>query len=105
MKSIDELGVSPWPWKTATNDCGEKIGIVNGRGFYVARFATDVNPRDARLIAAAPEMYERLYTIVHHVVCSCPRKDCETCNANTCWVKKAKAVLAKAAGEKEGGAK
>lgn len=99
MKSIDELGISHAPWKCATDDNGEIIGIENRCGFYVVRFAVDVKPNDARLIAAAPELYECLRKFVNDVVCRRATKDCDNCKMALCWVKKAKAVLAKASGE------
>ena len=68
MKNIDELGISPAPWKCATDDNGEVIGIENGRGFYVARFATDVKPNDARLIAAAPKLYGKAYEVAENLL-------------------------------------
>ena len=92
MKKLEELGISPTPWKCATNDYGEVVGIENGRGFYVARFAVDVDQKSARLIAAAPDMYEALLDAEAKLDALEPY-----CNE----LEKIRAALAKASGESE----
>lgn len=93
MKSIDELGISPAPW-----DGDHYAHYVASAGEVGSRLcvASDVRSCDLNLIAAAPELYECLHKFVNDVVCRRATKDCVNCNMALCWVKKAKAVLAKA---------
>ena len=105
MKSIDELGISPAPWRIGEEDCDGIVEDIMDSGFGDESIAGLVvydgcmDKADARLIAAAPELYECLRKVVNDVVCRCATKDCDKCNMALCWVKKAKAVLAKASGE------
>lgn len=107
MKKLEELGISPAPWECATNDRGEFIGTLNGRGFYVAKFSYDITPNDARLIAAAPELYKFLREAVVENCHDCGNLDNEmsayqddfVCHNDKCFVKRWRAALAKAAGE------
>ena len=110
IKKINELGVSPRPWSTyktkrqvtvlASCSPGEDIDVCECRG-----------PRqdaNARLIAAAPELYECLREAVMYHCGEDPMADCENkCYGNpaclsagtTCMVEKWRKALAKAAGE------
>ena len=96
MKSIDELGISPAPWESL--EYGHMIASAGEEGTRRI-VAMDVRSCDLNLIAAAPELYECLRKVVNDVVCSCAKKDCDNCKMALCWVKKTKAVLAKASGE------
>lgn len=101
MKCINELGISPWPWRQEANGYGTLDVLASDNSLVVA-YENPINRHDQenrRLIAAAPELYECLHKFVNDVVCSCATKDCDNCKLALCWVKKAKAVLAKAAGE------
>ena len=104
MRKLSELGISPAPWKCATNDCGEFVGILNGRGFYVAKFAYDVKPQDARLKAAAPLLYDALYDAVKERCRACDnhREGLVCVKFGTCPVHKWRDALA--ASSEEGGA-
>lgn len=98
MKRLDELGISPAPWKCETNDQSEFIGILNGRGFYVAKFAYDIRPSDARLFGAAPKMYKALYDILP---IARNRMPSQPTLEEIEVLQNAEAVLAEAAGESE----
>ena len=104
MKKLEELNISQTPWKCATNDCGEFVGILNGRGFYVAKFAYDVKPQDASLIAAAPKLYARLYDAWSRV-CFAPSMKCKECPYNGMFCSEWRAALAEASGEGAGDGK
>ena len=104
MKKLDELNISQTPWKCATNDCGEFVGILNGRGFYVAKFAYDVKPQDASLTAAAPKLYKGLYDAWHQT-CLNPKTKCKDCAFNGLRCSEWRAALAEASGEGAGDGK
>lgn len=54
MRTLQELGISPTPWKVGGD---EDDMIFNERGDVVAEYVAE---RDTRLIAAAPKLYEAL---------------------------------------------
>lgn len=69
MKTIEELGISPAPWKA---DIGVYSFWVddNAEGSVCMKDCTSMNDRDidrrnARLIAAAPELYEALAALLN----------------------------------------
>lgn len=101
MKRLDELGISHAPWKCATDDNGEIIGIENRCGFYVGRFAVDVKPNDASLIAAAPKLYGALREAVKSYCEGCNDfvNEDQRCDPSECPARKWRAVLAEAAGD------
>jgi len=98
MKTLEELGISPWPWHLF----GEHmVCYKNGTCVCDDEGNFHTSP-DARLIAAAPELYECLREatenwkrrcIVHNYNGTC--KNCKS----DCIAKKWRAALAKAAGE------
>ena len=64
MKTLEELGISPAPWKPVDDGMGYKDILCNlpvtedSEGENI--IAETVDAKDARLIAAAPELYEAL---------------------------------------------
>lgn len=126
MKKLEELGISPVPWKAGINPhiatildgyegkCIYANGDVNNTP-YVG-FANVVNGdtasaiRNARLIAAAPELYDCLREAIVEHCYNCEhshdgyhhRVDGEQCQrGGDCLVKEWRKALAKAAGEEE----
>lgn len=98
MKSINELNISPWPWSyvyekfvAPFSDHGSDYHYVNeaNGSHVVSSFSCedDENAKaDARLMAAAPEMYEALEEAQRETCWRChgsevPRGDegCEQC--------------------------
>jgi len=86
MRTIDELGISPTPWESH-----KQFVIANDDGSVIA--ATNI--RDARLIAAAPELYECLCEAIHQTCLYCKYKKCKECKVVNKW----KDAIAKAGGE------
>lgn len=100
MKKLEELGISPAPWKVVhdegcdwsevrdakNNDvtCGSEVGFCG------------VN--DAPIIAAAPKLYECLREAVE--LYKCETRSCDKCLNVRCWIIDATAALAEAAGER-----
>lgn len=97
MKTLEELGISPAPWKCATDDYGEFVGTLNGRGFYVAKYAYDVKPQDARLIAASPKLYEAAYDVVTY----CEKNHLVPSEQFKPVLARLRAAIAEAAGEEK----
>lgn len=104
MKKLEELGIGPAPWRCIcynykTNDKYNYLGEV--------RFADnrllccDINQPDAKLAAAAPELYECLREEFEKV-CTNDGK-CTDCQfVGQCRVKEWRTALAKASGEDNG---
>lgn len=72
MKTLEELNISPVPWR---NTIKSKIPLESGfvwdamsDGILTGGYAESVN--DARLIAAAPDLYEALAAMI-----SCAEKE------------------------------
>lgn len=108
MKPLEELGISPTPWKFILRDeIGADVkcswrGIARKRRHTVV--VRDAYVDDARLIAAAPKLYKAVYELLE-IVCD----DCQSrvipISENRCTVcprvQRARAALAEAAGESE----
>ena len=100
MKTLEQLNISPTPWNSADDGMGfnditcssHVTEDSEGENFI----AETVDTNDARLISAAPELYEALYDVVAY---------CESTHlvpSESSFGKvlsKVKAALAKAAGE------
>ena len=92
MKTLEQLGISPAPWRI--NDHASVLDryceIISGQyGPY--------NWHNASLIAAAPELYDMLQSLVEYI-----DRECIPCGAPACEpIAPAHNVLAKAAGERE----
>ena len=72
MKTLEELGISPAPWKHTPADEYTHAGIddANGRGvgetYEIAGKDETAETTNARLIAAAPKLYEACYEMLRY---------------------------------------
>ena len=92
MKTLEQLGISQTPWRI--NDHASVLDR------YSAIISGEYGPYDwhnASLIAAAPELYEALQSLVEYI-----DRECVPCGENACeLLAAAHNALAKAAGERE----
>ncbi len=70
MKRLDELGVSPTPWKVDVIGDPEYPVVKCGDGLVLQHCSGVWCLKDARLIAAAPSLYEALTAML-----SCAEKN------------------------------
>lgn len=100
MKRLDELGISPAPWHFSDGKIRSKaLGTV---AYYSELGKPERVIANARMLAAAPKLYERLWlstNLIEHTIQFVSNKDIkkhlqELANEN-------KAALAEAAGESE----
>lgn len=104
MKTIEQLGVSPAPWKADigvysfwVDDNAEKSVCMENS---TCKNDRDIGRRNARLIAAAPELYEALRLWVEELCEDCQAEIGKTCDGKCEAVRRAVAALEKAGGEK-----
>ena len=72
MKTLEQLGISPAPWRHTPADEYTHAGIddANGRGvgetYEIAGKDETAETANARLIAAAPKLYEACYEMLRY---------------------------------------
>lgn len=97
MKTIDELKISPWPWSLESYETTDTHYVIDFIDQKVVRFCKKRSgKKNARLIAAAPEMYQCL---TEAVVMQC--HDCKGGDCYNCEIRRWKDTLAKAEGERK----
>ena len=110
MKTLEELGISPWPWSvTHYSGCDWSQVFDRDRGLVTAGSEDGFcGTNEAPLIAAAPELYEALREAVADRCTECHEVNDYESDIGTEWqmcmdcpVRKWRAALAKAAGESE----
>jgi len=83
MKRIEELGISPTPWKNRSDRIYPSVD--DAQGFEVAELSdNDLKSANARLMKSAPRLYKALYGLLFEnagsVNCRiCEGHDCEHC--------------------------
>lgn len=101
MKTLEELKISPAPWRIVDSyqfpEGGEWVSVIQASNKKTVSVPTFYN---ARLIAAAPELYKWLAFAVEYY--KCETRSCDKCPNGKCWIVDATAALAKAAGEEVG---
>ena len=107
MKKLEELGISPAPWMVLT--VNGSLHSVEASPCFIGdlmHIATVCNmrkarPSDARLIAAAPKLYEALREAVKSYCEGCNDfvNEDQRCDPCECPARKWRAVLAEAAGD------
>lgn len=96
MKTLEQLGISPAPWTVDNHN-----NIMTGDGHTLAAtivsnaYGLDKTENNALIIAAVPELYAALFEMVEMY------RDGGSYDYEQEVIKKAKAALAKAAGESE----
>ncbi len=107
MKRLDELGVSPAPWtmerySPESTEDGRDIKDANKQPVGCTYTISEHAIADARLIAAAPELYDIVWEMVHERCRDCQSLDraADRCTLadNSCFQRWRKAL------EKAGGA-
>lgn len=100
MKTLEQLGISPAPWSVTPNNFGSDDVTANDSTVVVAYEPPFEEAKDSinkRLIAAAPELYDTLQSLVEYI-----DRECIPCGETACeLMAAAHNVLAKAAGESE----
>ena len=92
MKTLEQLGISPAPWKI-----NEYATVLDRYSTIISGQYGPYNWHNARIIAAAPELYDTLQSLVEYI-----DRECIPCGETACeLMAAAHNVLAKAAGESE----
>lgn len=104
MKPIEELNISPWPWSLESYETTDTHYVIDFIDQEVVRFCKKSSgKKNARIMSAAPDMYECLLEAVEDKCRKCKAEwygECVTADGKDCeMVAKWKSVLAKAAGE------
>ena len=108
MKTLEQLGISPAPWRQDANGYGT-LDVLGSDDSLVVAYENPINRNDQenrRLIAAAPKLYKSLREAIIEMCHMCPYCSChpnyECTNPKTgCFVKKWRDVLDESAGESE----
>lgn len=98
MKALKELGVSPVPWNAVRSTVSLRVDSADGICVAddIDMIDDETGEANARLIAAAPELYEALREIVADNKCGLM---CSLCGAaDKCKIRRAVAALEKAGG-------
>ncbi len=108
MKRLDELGVSPAPWRAFCSNVEtlawvDSFATEDGVADMCAKGRERCNA-DARLIAAAPDLYEALRVCMRQMCEYCRREAAHSSPGAVCDDGCAVMLAAKAALEKAGGA-
>lgn len=104
MKTLEQLGISPAPWKQEANGYGT-LDVLGSDDSLVVAYENPINRNDQenrRLIAAAPDLYDALSGLLEIVCIDCRSPyeidgKCVKCPR----VVAAESALAKASGESE----
>ena len=99
MKTLEQLGISPAPWRQEANGYGT-LDVLGSDDSLVVAYENPINRNDQenrRLIAASPELYDALQSLVEYI-----DRECVPCGETACELMYyAHNVLAKASGESE----
>ena len=90
MKKLEQLGISPAPWRI-----NDHVSVLDRYYEIISGQYGPYNWHNAHLIAAAPELYAALFEMVEMY------RDGGSYDYEQEVIKMAKAALAKAAGERE----
>ena len=107
MKRLDELGISPAPWRIGEEDCDGIVEDILDSGFGdesisgLVVYDGCMDKADASLIAAAPKLYEALREALKSYCEGCNDfvNEDQRCDPCECPARKWRAVLAEAAGD------
>ena len=101
MKTLEQLGISSIPWKMEySNDIDRVVNISDANNKTIVETDYGFYPPelpDARMMTAAPELYDALQSLVEYI-----DRECIPCGETACELMYyAHNALAKASGESE----